>query len=59
MSPITAIEEAIVALFLEEITEDEAVARLRSAVNVTDQGARDLLQDRRSPRSRYEAIGRD
>lgn len=56
MTGIEVMEEAIVALFRGDITEEEAIARVRSAVNVTEYGARELLWHTQSPSARYSAV---
>ena len=56
MTGIEVMEEAIVALFVGDITEEQAVARIRSVVNVTERGARDLLWHDRSPSARYGVV---
>ena len=56
MTGVELVEEVIVALFLGEICEEEAIALITDTTNVTELGARDLLWGRDAPSARYGCV---
>lgn len=57
MTPVQIVEEVRVELALKRIDQAEAVRRVRAAINVTEIGALDILNDKRPADERYNAKG--
>lgn len=58
-APIDVVENAIVDEFAGRITRAEAIARIRSVLDVTERGAADLLDHPIAPRERYARVGEE
>jgi hypothetical protein len=55
-APIDVVEQVIIDQFAGRITRAEAIARIRSVINVTDLGAADLMDHPASARERYREV---